>query len=320
MKRVVLLASIWGWSFFFVKIALRSFGPFAIAFSRTALGCVAVLLVGLVIRRNTEVENVEKVEKVEVHPIPTGQAVTGRGLFVRGSQWRIAVTMGILGNAVPFALQSWAQNQKAISSSLASVLNASTPLCTALVGVLGFRMILQREQLLGLALGFTGVVIASGVLSSAGHTSASGVVAMLGSVVSYGAGFNIARKYLPGIEPLRMVQSQQLVATIALLPFALSHPTTHAITVKPVLSLILLGAVGTGLAWVINLDNVAKLGAAKASSVTFLVPIVAFALGIGVLKETLRTEHVIGAVITFVGVAMVQQRLGAVLKSRRSVA
>lgn len=294
MRRVVLLASIWGWSFLFVKVARHGFSPWVIAWGRSAIG--AVFLLGLV-------------------------RYQGKQLRWPRAQLGHLALLGLISCAIPFTLQALAQ--KWITSSLASVLNASTPLFAGLFAVAFFSDALRRPQVVGLMLGFFGVAVAAGVLDGGvGSASGIGVAMMAGSTISYGIGFNLARRHLQGVDPVMAATGQQIFGALMMLPIAMvslaadgAHPTSTS-----VLSLVLLGALGTGLAWVINFGNIAALGASKASSVTFLVPIVAITLTVIVprltplfhdLREPLQLHHAVGGLITLLGVALLQERLMA---------
>jgi drug/metabolite transporter (DMT)-like permease len=284
--RVALLAGIWGWSFLLVNIARADgagFDAWEIAFGRVLFGVTALLAV----------DRIRRMRLAEL----------------RGA-WGHLALLGLVNNAGPFVLQSAAQGS--ITTSLIAVLNASTPLFTALIAVGGFGDRLTRSQVVGLVLGFAGVTVASGVLSTGtAGTRLSGVAMMLGSTVLYGFGFNYARRHVGHLPPLLIATGQQLCATLMLLPIALTAVVSNSPQITPwrLLCLFLLGAVGTGIAWAINFSNNAALGPSKASSVTFLVPIVAIALGLVVLDEEPHVYWFVGGAITLVGIALLQERL-----------
>ena len=286
MRRVYLLGFIWGWSFFFVKKALPGFTPWTVACGRTLLGALTLLVV----------------LRLRHLRLPADRVL-----------WRHLAVLAVVSNAVPFATQTVAQTH--ITSTLTAVTNATTPLFTAVIGALALGDRLRRPQFAGLLLGFFGVVIAAGFGADDLHGAVlQGVILMLTSTFSYGIGFNYARRHVTAISPVVVAAGQQLIATCLLAPLALlstlsteKRPGTIA-----VLSLLMLGVVGTGLAWILNYANIAAVGAANASAVTFLVPIVAFFLGIRLLHEPFLPRHVVGAVVTLFGVALLQGRFGAI--------
>ncbi len=220
--------------------------------------------------------------------------------------------MGLLSTAIPFGLQSWAQHAKAMTSSLASLFNASTPLFAALVAALLLREDLKMGQRIGLLFGFVGVAIASGV--GTGDFTAKSLIpqaAMIASVISYAFGFSYARRHLGGIDPVGAATRQLLMGSIFLAPLAAVTTAREGMSLTPtrIAAMLALGMAGTGLAWVLNLDNIAKLGATKASSVTFIVPIIAVNAGVFLLDEDFKRNMAIGGIITLFGVAMVQERV-----------
>lgn len=287
MRRVFFLAGIWGWSFLFVRVAVKGLTPTTVACGRVLLGS-AFLFIALAIR--------------------------GRRVQIDRRLVKTVATMGLLSNAVPFALQAWAQHQPSMTSSLASVLNATTPIFAAVVAAVMSGDRFRRPQLGGLLLSIVGVGVAAGL--SRGDLRAATILpdlAMLGSTFSYGLGFTYARIHLGPIDPMIAAAGQQIMAFGFLLPFATITSMQHGIhlTTTRVIAMLLLGCLGTGLAWMINLGNITLLGPTKASTVTFLVPIVAVIAGVVILHEPFRVTMVIGAAIVLLGVALIQERITA---------
>ena len=281
----MVLAFIWGWSFLFIKVAVRGMTPATVACLRVALGA-GVLLVVLRARRTALPPRSER------------------------AQWRHFVVLAVTYNAVPFTLLAWAEQH--ISSALAAVLNASTPLFAALLtaALLGER--LTRAQLAGLLLGFVGVDVAAGV-GSGDVTGSSlwGELAVVGVSACYGFGFTYAQRHVADIEPVVIAGGQLLVATVILLPVAAVTTAAHGFELTPTraLSIVLLGVVGTGIAYLVNYRSIAELGSTKASVVTYLVPVVAVAVGVVFLNEAFEAGLVVGGALTIVGIAMVHGRL-----------
>ena len=292
MRKVWLLGFVWGWSFFLVKKSLPGFTPWSLAFGRSALGALtlgAVLYFGK-------------------RPMPRDVRF-----------WGHLVVLAAVSNAIPFATQSVAQTH--ISSTLASVLNATTPFFTALIAAVAIHDRLRRQQVAGLIMGFVGVVIAAGLGGKDVRGGVGlGVILMLVSTLSYGVGFNYARRKVADASPVTIAFGQLLLASAMLMPMAVwstldssKRPTTSNLA-----ALVVLGVVGTGLAWIINFQNIASVGPANASAVTLLVPIVAFLVGVGLLNEPLRARHLLGGATTLVGVAFLQGRLSRRLSTESS--
>lgn len=282
MRRVLVLACIWGWSFLFIKVAVGGMTPAAVSGARIALGAATMLVV----------------------------------LRVRGARvprdpmlWRHFGVMGAVHSAVPFALLAWGEQR--ITSALAAVLNASTALFAALfmAVVLGER--LRRIQLGGLVLGFAGVGVAAGV---GGHDLASsslaGGLACVGAGACYGAGFAYAQHNLSTVPALEAATGQLLAATAIIAPFAVATSVASGIDVDAHrwLAVLLLGVVGTGLAYVINYRSIAAIGSTRASLVTYLVPVVAVAVGVVFLGERFHLRLVTGGALTIGGIALLQRR------------
>jgi drug/metabolite transporter (DMT)-like permease len=281
----MVLAFIWGWSFLFIKVAVQGMTPATVAWARVALGA-AVLLVVLRARRTALPPRSER------------------------AQWRHFVVLAVTYNAVPFTLLAWAEQH--IASALAAVLNASTPLFAAVLtaGLLGER--LRRAQLAGLLLGFVGVAVAAGV-GSGDVTGSSlwGELAVVGVSACYGFGFTYAQRHVADIAPVVVAGGQLLCATVILLPFAAVTTAVQGFELTPTraISIVLLGVVGTGIAYLINYRSIAELGSTKASVVTYLVPVVAVAVGVAFLEEAFEVGLVVGGALTIVGIALVHGRL-----------
>src|SRR5687768_10878885 len=192
MKRLLLLAFIWGWSFLFIKVAVEGLSPPTVAFARVGLGAVVLLLT---------------------------LRTTGRSFPRDRELWRHFVIAAVFGNALPFTLLAWGQER--ITSALTSVLNASTPLFTAVIAALALRDRLRPLQAAGLLLGFLGVAVAAGLgAADLADSSVTGSLAAVAAGLFYGIAFVYMRHHLTGIEPTVAAAGQLLVATLLLLPFA----------------------------------------------------------------------------------------------------
>ena len=283
MRRLVLLSLIWGWSFLFIKVAVEGMTPTTVAGARIGLGGLTMLVV-------------LRSRRVALPRDPT--------------LWRHFAVMGLVHSAAPFTLLAWGEER--ITSALTAVLNATTPLFAALATavVLGER--LRRPQVLGVVLGFAGVVVASGL--GAGDLTGSsldGAGAAVAAAACYGLGFTYARRNLSGVSPLVAATGQLIAGTCIIGPVAIATSVRHGLDPAPhrLLAIGLLGIVGTGLAYVLNYGAIAELGPTRASVVTQLVPVVAVTVGIVFLHEPFRLRLLAGAAVTVSGVALLHERL-----------
>jgi drug/metabolite transporter (DMT)-like permease len=277
LSRLYLLAVLWGSGFLFVKLALRGLSPVQIVLGQLTLGAV-VLLLTLVVRRQ---------------PLPHG-----------GRQWAYLAGMAVLANIAPYLLFSWSEQR--ISSGLAGVLSGTTPLCT-LVLALAFgvgRLTLTR--VLGLVLGLAGVVL----LAAPWHdgpraVSVAGVLAALGAAACYAGSYVYARRLLTnrGTEPL-VLSAAQLTAGALLLgvvtPWIGRQPVTLSGTV--VLSVVALGVLSTGVAYVLNYRLIQDEGPTAASMTNYLTPVVAVLLGVMFVDERLSWNLAVGTAVVLLGV------------------
>ena len=282
MRRLALLAFIWGWSFLFIKVAVEGMTPSTVAATRMALG-FAVLLAVLRLRGLR---------------LPAGRR-----------WWRHFTVVAVAGSALPFTLLAWGEQH--VSSALTSVLNASTPLFAALfvAALLGER--LGPVQIAGLLLGFVGVGVAAGLAGAelAESSVAGGAAAVLAGA-GYGVSFAYAKRHLVGIPPLVAATGQLAAGTALLLPVAVVTTVRDGIALTPrrLLAISLLGILGTGVAYVLNYRSIAELGPTVASVVTYLVPVVAVVVGVVFLDEQFEHRLLLGGALTVAGIVLLNGR------------
>ncbi|WP_026211793.1 DMT family transporter [Longispora albida] len=284
LARLAALGLIWGSSFLFIAVGLRGFEPIQIVLGRLAAGA-AVLLAVLALR--------------------------GKGLPREPMLWVHMGVMGLLANLLPFLL--FAVGEKQVSSGIAGVANATTPLWTILLGYLaGKDRRVTWLRVAGIVLGFAGVLIIFSPWESSSQAASWGGVACLAASAFYGVGFIWQEKYLVGrgYEPAVMMASQLSAATVltlVALPFlgGLKAPEWR---LDSVAALLALGAAGTGAALVMNYRLVVDEGPAVASLTTYLAPIVAVTLGALALGEDLSPQIVLGAAIVLGSVALIRRQ------------
>ncbi len=276
------LALIWGLSFLFISEGIRGgFAPLQIALGRVATGA-AVLLVVLAVRRDR---------------LPRG-----------GRTWAHLAMAAVLNNVIPFTLFGYAEQR--IPSALAGICNASTPLFGAVVA---FAMLpderLSPRRAVGLGTGFAGVFVVLGAWTGISSHDLTGTLLALGGGLCYGIGFPYTRRFLTGTgySGPSLAAGQLLCGTVilaVLAPLLTSAPASWPATA--VLSVLLLGALGTGIAYVLNYAIIAAAGATVATTVGYLLPVVAVAAGLAILGERLTWNEPLGAVIVVTGAALTQ--------------
>jgi drug/metabolite transporter (DMT)-like permease len=280
----VALSAIWGSSFVFIKVADRALPPAGVALARVAVGALTLLCV----------------LSVQRIPLPRQR-----------STWGHLAVVALIGMALPFTLFAYGETE--IPSVLAGIWNATTPLMTLLVAL----AILHDERptrasLLGLALGFLGVVCLLGPWSGLSGGALRGDLACLGAAALYGVSVPYTRRFLSplGLPSASLAAGQLLCASLILLMAApLVDAHVGPITPAVVGAVLGLGALGTGIAFVLFYGVIERAGATTASTVTYLIPVFSTALGILVLGEQLHWNEPVGAVIVLLGVAVSQSRV-----------
>ena len=282
MRRLFLLAVIWGWSFLFIKVAVGGMTPATVAAIRRSLGAAVVLAV---VRAR-------------------------RWAMPRGWRWwRHFLVVGLFGSALPFTMLAWGEQY--VSSALTAVLNASTPLFAAVMAgiLLGDR--LRAVQIGGLLLGFLGVAVAAGIGGSdLAESSRLGEAASVAAGACYGLSFAYARRYLMELAPLLAAAGQLVSGTLLLVPAAVATTVRGGfhVNARQALAVILLGVLGTGVAYVISYRLIADVGPTRAAAVTYLIPIVAVTVGVVFLHEPFSIRIVVGGLLTVAGIAILGAR------------
>jgi drug/metabolite transporter (DMT)-like permease len=282
--RLVLLATIWGSSFLFIKVGDESLAPLQVTLARLAFGAAALLAI-LAVRRER---------------LPRGRQV-----------WLRLAVAALLVNVIPFSLFAYGETHT--TSVLAGIWNATTPLFTLIVAMAALpeeRPTLTRAA--GLATGFVGVLIVLGVWHGVGGNALIGNLACLAAALSYGFGFPYTRKYLSGRpeSSVALAAGQLLCGTVVLaviVPFVTSMPSTLPLHVT--VSMLALGVLGTGIGYILNFEIIRDAGATPASTVTYIVPLFATVEGMLFLGEPLTWYEPVGAVVVILGVAVSQGRL-----------
>jgi len=280
---LILLSIFWGGSFFFVEIALRGFLPFTVVFLRVAIA--AVILLGVVYLRGQR--------------MPTSYKT-----------WGAYLVMGILNNAIPFSLIVWGQTR--IDSGVASILNATTPIFTVILAhLLTSDEHLTIRKMIGVLTGFLGVYLMMAPELKDGFSwRGLGQIAMLGAAVSYSFA-GIFGKRFKDLSPVVNSAGMLICSSIVMLPLLII--TTPFGTLNPSMDAISavfgIAIISTAMAYLLYFRILASAGATNVLLVTFLVPISALLLGVGVLGEVIHVWEYAGLGCIFLGLILIDGRL-----------
>jgi drug/metabolite transporter (DMT)-like permease len=287
---LIALSLIWGASFMFIRVADRSFDPWALVFFRVLLGA-AVL-------------------------VPVALSSLGRRSFGQArAAWRWLVVVGLVNTAVPFMLFAWAETR--IDSSEAAILQAAMPIFTVLIAIRFLQEQVSGMRWLGILLGFAGVALLVGSPGQGGTLAALAVVL---AAFCYAVGSTISSRFLGGTEPLVTAAGTTVVATVAVAPLGLLHLPASVPGWKESWSVITLGVLGTGLAYMLLFALIRSAGPSRTSLVTYLIPGIAVVYGAVLLGEPLRTISLAGLVLILGGVALAGRGRASSRASVRSAA
>ena len=281
-----ILSAIWGSSFFFYKLLVVELPIFTIVLARVAIAAAALHLF-LMWKRD---------------PVPLDAGL-----------WKNFFLMGVLNNVIPFALIVYGETQ--ITSGLAAILNATTPVFTILASRALVGEEIKWNKALGVGLGFMGVVVLfAPQLSGAGQSgSVFGGLAIIGASMSYGLSGVVARRFR-GIQPAKVAAGQLSASALMLLPLVLifERPWTLAMPSPHIwAALIALALMCTALAYILFFRLMQTSGPNNTSLVTLLVPVSAILLGSIFLQEQLSLAALLGMAIIAMGLLCIDGRVFA---------
>ena len=286
---------VWGASFLFIALALEGLSPVQVATGRTFFGAITLGLIALVTRDR----------------LPRSKAV-----------WAHLTLLSVTFAVIPYLLFSWAQ--QFVASGVASIFNATTPIMTALIAGLAFRIeTLTREQRLGIVVGIIGVIVIIGPWQGLelGSGDVMPYLALLGATACYGFSLSYMRRYL-GDTGLSAIMISFVMIGLAAVWMLLLTPIIGAdpvqLTPTVVIAIVLLGALGTGLAYAWNQNVIRAWGPTRAATVTYISPPVGVLLGVLILGETLVWNEPVGAALVILGVLLAQRRLRLPSRHRRA--
>lgn len=278
---LTLLAALWGGSFLFMRYAVPDFGVVPLIWLRVALASICLLPLLLMKRQF--------------------------GALRR--QAGALTVMGLFNSGLPFLLIAWAT--LSITAGLASIMNAMTPVFTALIGALWLGDRLDGRRSLGLLLGLAGVaLLAADKADFRPGGSGWAIVAMLLATACYGFAANHTRRYLQGVPALVNATGTQLVSALVLLPPALWSWPERMPGLGPWLAALVLGVACSALAYLLFFRLIARVGASRAVTVTFLVPVFGTLWGALFLGEPVTASMLAGGAVVLLGTGLATGVIG----------
>lgn len=278
---LTLLAALWGGSFLFMRYAVPHFGVVPLIWLRVALASICLLPLLL---------------------------MKGQLGALRERAGAVAV-MGLFNSGLPFLLIAWAT--LSITAGLASIMNAMTPVCTAVIGAIWLGDRLDGRRSLGLLLGLAGVaLLAADKADFRPGGSGWAIVAMLLATACYGFAANHTRRYLQGVPALVNATGTQLVSALVLLPPALWSWPERMPGLGPWLAALVLGVACSALAYLLFFRLIARVGASRAVTVTFLVPVFGTLWGALFLGEPVTASMLAGGAVVLLGTGLATGVIG----------
>lgn len=257
---------IWGTSFLLIAVALESFAPNFITWLRIAAGLAAI------------------------------SCAPSSWKPIERRDWPAIVFLGVFYMAFPLALFPLAQRH--VSSSVTGMLNGATPLFVAVVAAIMLRRLPRRQQAIGVFIGFIGVVLIALPTLGEGSSSSTGVALVLIALVSYGVSVNVIVPLQHRYGSLPVLWRLQIVAFILMVPFGVAGLDESSFEWRPFLAILVLGVLGTGVAYAMATTLGGRVGGTRASLITYLIPVVSIVVG-----RIFRGDHI--AVLAGIGTVVV---------------
>jgi drug/metabolite transporter (DMT)-like permease len=266
---------IWGASFLFIAEGLEAMGPNGVTFTRILVGFLTLAL------------------------------FPGSRRAIRRDDWLGTVLVGVLWMAFPLSMFPYAEQH--VSSALTGMLNGGVPLFTAIVAAGLARRWPSRGIAAGIGVGLFGGMLMGLPTLGQGRSTGVGVLLILAALVSYGFALNVARPVQQRNGALPVIWRAQAVALALTAPLGLPEVLRAHWSPAPVFSLLALGALGTGVAYVLTVLAAGRVGATKASATAFLIPPVALVLGVVVRGEQVAGLSVLGGVVCLLGAYLMRR-------------
>jgi drug/metabolite transporter (DMT)-like permease len=270
------VGGIWGASFLLIAIGLEAFEPGLITWGRILCGAAVLWLVP-----------------------------AARTRIERRDRPRLVV-LSVLWVALPFTLFPLAEQH--ITSGLVGLLNGGIPIFTAVIGSMMLRRLPDRSRVLGLLIGFAGVATIALPAAGAGSSEAFGVALVLGAVTCYGLAINISTPLTQRYGSLAVMEKMLAIAALWTAPFGIWGLGQSSFGWGSLVAVAVLGALGTGTAFVFMGRLVSRVGPTRGAFANYLIPVVAMILGAIFLDERIRGTSVVGIVLVIGGAVLASRR------------
>jgi drug/metabolite transporter (DMT)-like permease len=278
LLRLVMLAAIWGGSFLFMRISAPVLGPAWLIEFRVLLAALFLALVGLVLRKRAA-------------PLQLRQ------------HWKHYLILGLFNSALPFVLFAFAA--RTLTASVLSVLNATAPMWGAIIGAIWTRKLIEARTAVGLVLGTAGVALLVGFDRVSTQPGAGlALAAALAAALSYSIASLYARS-ARSVAPFANAHGSMWASALLVLPVLPFFPATGALTPAIAASVVALGVLCSGIAYLIYFRLIEEIGPTSALTVTFLNPVFGILWGALFLGEVVGWYTVAGSAIVLAGTALV---------------
>ncbi len=284
--QLILLAAIWGASFLFMRVSVQEFGPVLLMALRIGIGAL-VLMPFLIWKKR---------------------------LHIVWSNWQPILLVGLTNSAIPFSLFGYTTLYA--EAGYASILNATAPMFTAIIAYLWLSERLNKLAGFGLVIGFAGVFFLMIDKMSAEHSTP--LIASLAALLAtflYGVAASANKRFLSGVDVLAVAAGSLFFAALALIPFALVSLPAQMPSTNAWLSVVTLGVICTGVAYLLFFNLLDEVGMTKTLSVTYMIPVFGIFWGALLLGEQLSFNLFIGGGLVLLGVGLTT----GVIKRRRAI-
>jgi len=279
------LAAIWGCSFLFISVGVRELPPLYLALGRVTAGAI-VLLLFLAIKREA---------------LPRDRRL-----------WAHSFVVGAVGSAIPWTLFGYGEER--IPSLLAGIWNGITPLVVLPIAVLIFRTeLFSLQRGLGLVIGFVGMLVVLGAWNVNAGADLTGQLLCMLAAVCYGIAVPYQKRFLAGSNVSGTALSATLLlcamvqlAIVAPIVTRQAPPAPWSLSIEVLGSVLALGALGSGIAFVLSMRNIRLIGASRSAMVTYLMPVFSILVGVLILREHITWYQPVGGLVVLLGVAISQ--------------
>ncbi|MET7280283.1 DMT family transporter [Kribbella sp. NPDC005582] len=285
LPTMLTLAAIWGCSFLFISVGVRELPPLYLALGRVTAGAI-VLLLFLAVKREA---------------LPRDRRL-----------WAHSFVVGAVGSAIPWTLFGYGEER--IPSLLAGIWNGITPLVVLPIAVLIFRTeLFSLQRGLGLVIGFVGMLVVLGAWNVNAGADLTGQLLCMLAAVCYGIAVPYQKRFLAGSNVSGTALSATLLlcamvqlAIVAPIVTRQAPPAPWSLSIEVLGSVLALGALGSGIAFVLSMRNIRLIGASRSSMVTYLMPVFSILVGVIILREHLTWYQPVGGLVVLLGVAISQ--------------